>query len=393
MATAPRVPTIDEVAAGLIAAWETAFGSVIRLVPKSFLGVTARVLAALYVTLFKYAAYIFLQQYAETADLEETEILGRKVRPLEALAAERGIGAPDPATQAELTAEVTVLVATGAIQPGEQLLGQDNGVTYLVQTRVALTGPTAEISVKAAADQAGGLGAGTIGNLDAGAVLVFANPRQNVAREATVLARTVTATDGESEEDYRERVLDAYQHQPQGGAPADYERWAEAVPGIIRAYPYKDDLAPGVIEIYVEADPISSGSPDGIPTPTQLADTLAAITIEKPLSDLPEVLPITRTGFDVRVLGLVAGDIAACQTAIADALASLYAGFEPYIGGLTTGTRRDAVTEAEALSTVAAVARTFEATFTAVYQELAGASTPFYTLGEGEKAKVAVAWV
>lgn len=391
MATAPRVPTIDEIAAGLISAWETAFGIVIHLLPKSFLAVSARVLAAVYVTLFKYAAYIFLQQYAEVADLEETEILGRTVRPLEALAAERGIGAPDPATQAELTADVTVLVLSGTIQPGEQLLGQDNGVTYLVQDPVPLVSSPVTIRVIAAADQAGGNGAGVIGNLPVGSVLAFANPRENVAREAVVAAILTTATDGETEEAYRERVLDAYQKQPEGGAPADYERWAEAVPGIIRAYPYKGD--PGVIKIYLEADPVSSGSPDGIPTLSQQQDTLDAVDAVNPLSDFLAVYPISRTLFGLRVLGLAAANLAECKTAIEDAAAALYAGFEPYIPGLAVGARRDAVTEGEATATVSGVIRTFDGVYTAIIQEQAGVHDPYYVLGEGEKAKVTVSYV
>lgn len=392
MATAPRVPTIDETAEGLIAAWRVTFGVVIALVPKSFLVVLARTLAAVYVTLFKYAAYTFLQQYAQTASLAPTEILGRQVSPLEALAAERGIGAPTPATQAEFNIDVTVLILSGTIQPGEQVIGVDNNITYLIQDAIPLDAATVTARVRAASDQAGGTGAGVVGNLPIGSAVVFANPRENVAREAVVSGILVTAADGETETAYRERVLAAYQTQPEGGSPVDYRAWAVAVDGIIKAYPYKGD--PGEIDLYVEADPISSGSPDGIPTVAQRQSVLDAVTApgHAPLSDYVNVYPITRTAFRVRVLSLDAVKLAECRQAVEDALVALYATFEPYIPGVDPGVRRDAVTEAEAIATAAAVIRTYSGTYTVIYQDKGGIRNPFYVLGEGERAKVSVSW-
>jgi uncharacterized phage protein gp47/JayE len=387
MATAPRVPTIDETAAGLISAWETQYGVAVSILPKAFLRVSAKILAALFVTLFKYAAYNYLQQFAETADLAETEVLGRAISPLQALASERGIGAPDPATQAELNMEITVLVQTGTIQPGEQVIGQDNNITYIFTEPVPLSAATVTGRIRAAADQVGGDGSGVAGNLPIGAALVFANPRENVSRIGTVQSVVVTAADGETESAYRDRVIDAYQKQPEGGAPADYEKWAQAVEGIIEAYPYKGD--PGEVDIYCEADPASSGSPDGIPTPAQQAAVLAAVDAVNPISDWVNIYPISRTGFTLKIQGLTAADLAGCKAAVDSAVAALYAGFEPYIPGLSVGTRRDMVTEAEATATAAAVIRTFEGSYAAIYQLLTATMdrTPSYILSEGEKAK------
>ncbi len=47
-------------------------------------------------------------------------------------------------------------------------------------------------------------------------------------------ALVASGADIEDDDDFRERVLEAYQNPPQGGNRTDYQRWALAVPGVTR---------------------------------------------------------------------------------------------------------------------------------------------------------------
>ena len=125
------------------------------------------------------------------------------------------------------------------------------------------------VNARAVSDQSNSGGRGSIGNLDAGSIISFANPLGSVQRDAVVVSQVVTGANGETWDAYRQRVLDRFQKRPQGGAAADYELWGEEPPGIIAVYPYRSDC-PGQVDVYVEATADSSGNADGIPTAAQL---------------------------------------------------------------------------------------------------------------------------
>ncbi len=61
--------------------------------------------------------------------------------------------------------DITVTNQVGSLPSGSQLINSDNGVTYITVGAVLLNASTVQANVKAVADQAGGNGAGIIGNL------------------------------------------------------------------------------------------------------------------------------------------------------------------------------------------------------------------------------------
>jgi hypothetical protein len=250
--------------------------------------------------------------------------------------------------------------------------------------------------VRAVADQAGGGGAGTIGNLEPGAILTFANPLPNVSREATVDSQVVTAANGEEIEVYRQRVIDRFQKRPQGGAYADYEQWAEEVEGIINAYPYTG--SPGEVDVYSGATVASSGNSDGIPTNAQLEAVLDSINMNqnglasrRNANAFVNSLPIRRTGFQVRVTGLNGvSDPAQVQADIEEDLTSYFLSAEPYIIGLSIPPRQDQLTATRVASIVEDVVTAAGGTFVAAEFSLTGVFSPLaiYILGAGEKSKL-----
>src|SRR5690606_22828616 len=169
-----------------------------------------------FILVYKYAGFMSLQWFVGTATFAPTTVNGRAIRPRVECGRLVGEGDPVAATQAELLSDMTVTNQTGTLPSGSQLLNSQTGVTYVTIGAVALSAATVQATVRAVADQQGGSGAGAIGNMTAGQTLDFANPLPNVARTAVVASATVTGSDAETENAYRERVLGRFQRRPQG---------------------------------------------------------------------------------------------------------------------------------------------------------------------------------
>ncbi len=389
---ATQTPTTQELSAAIVGQIEAQIGQTVPLLPKAFIRVLAKVLAAVFITLYKYIGFIGLQLFVRTASGAATVINGKTTTPLIEWGRLIGIGDPLKATAAELTIDVTVENQTGNLPSGSQLLGEINGVTYLTVGAVLVNAPVVSVSVRAAADPNGSGGVGEIGNLDPGAVLNFANPLANVARTTVVTAQTVTGADAETIDSYRQRVIDRFQRRPQGGAYADYAIWGEEVAGIANVYPYTGQ--PGEVDVYVE----SATETDGIPTQAQLDAVFNSIELDqsglasrRPANAFVNVLPITRTSFDVTVTGLQGDDLAALQADITAAVEGYFLQAEPFIVGLNTPPSRDRLSNIELIAIVNDIVKAAGGIFNGASFSLTGqpGTIGAYSLGEGEKAKAA----
>jgi uncharacterized phage protein gp47/JayE len=389
----PATPTTADVAENICAQIELSVGQTIPLLPKAFTRVLAKALAGVVVLLYKYAGFIFLQMFVAYASSEDTVINGRVVNPLTEWGRLVGVGDPIAATRAELTATVTVLVQTGDLPSGTQLLFADTGVVYVTTAAVDLDAATVIVSIRASSDQDGNGGEGSIGNLEIGDVVSFANKPPNIASDAVVASVVTTGADAEDVDDYRARIIRRCQNKPQGGAYADYRIWGEDVAGIANVYPYRGD--PGEVDVYVEATPESSGSPDGIPTGAQLTAVAAAIELDsaglasnRPVNAAVNVYPITRRAFDVTVSGLVAADVPAAENLIESAIDEHLRSREPFIVGLSVFPRVDRVTLAAVSGEVDDAVNAVGGTVTTVALELSAAPIVAYSLADGERAKL-----
>jgi uncharacterized phage protein gp47/JayE len=387
-------PTTKEISDNIIAQLEASLNQSIPLLPKAFLRVLARSLAGVFVLLYKYGGFMFLQIFVRTATISETTVNGRNLSPLIEWGRLIGVGDPAPATNAELLISITVETQSGSLPSGSQLVNSDNGVTYITIGSVLLNAATVQATVRAVSDQAGGGGAGAIGNLGPGATVSFANPLANVSRNALVVSQTVTGADGEATEAYRQRIIDRFQKRPQGGAYADYEQWGEEPAGILNVYPYTSDC-PGQVDVYVEATEASSGSPDGIPTAAQLQEVLDSIELDqsglatrRPANALVNAFPITRTGFDVRVTGLTVADQAEVRDQIEEALTEYFINREPYMVGLAVPPRKDRITSSAVSGVVEDIITANGGIFASTFVSITGVDVTAYTLGIGEKAKL-----
>ena len=395
-----QTPTTAEISANIIAQLEATLNQTIPLLPKSFLRVLSKALGAVFILLYKYGGFMFLQMFVATAQNKDTIVNGTVINPLVFWGRLIGIGDPVAATQAELLIDVTVENQTGSLPSGSQLINADNGVTYITIGAVLLDAATVQATIRAVADQTDGGGAGAIGNLEPADIVSFANPLPNVARDAVVDSQIVTGADAESTAAYRQRVIDRFQARPQGGAYADYRIWGEEVAGIINIYPYTGD--PGEVDVYAEATVASSGSADGIPTGAQLTAVADSIELDdnglasrRPANAFVNVIAITRSGFDTVVDGLVVDNIAQVQADIEAALIQYYLAAEPFVDGLTIPPRKDRITNSAITGLVEDIVTAANGVFTGVTFDVTGVggSLSLYILQQGEKAKSATVGV
>lgn len=405
------VPTVAEIKTDIIAAINLAFGSVVSIVPKSFIDVLASALAGVFILTYKYGSFIFKQIFVSTATLDTVTILGLSVSPLTEWGRLLLRTNPDPipATQASYTMEVSVETPVGTIPVGTPVSNADNGVVYLTTTLIDLTDvPPVTGLILAASDQSGGDGSGTIGNLLIGDVVSFVSPQANVARDAAIASGlSFDGIAAETEDAYRARILGQMRNRIQGGALVDYTIWGtDASLGtglgqVAAIFPYTSDT-PGEVDVFVEGL-ISIFPPDGIPSVALQQAVLDSIELNvsglatrRPATARPNVFPITRTGFDVTVTGLSVDDPTTVQADINTAVTNFFLARNPFVSGVTSGPRTDLITRSAISGVVEDIVTEANGTFTGVSFKTTAGSQPIieYRLGVpgvgglGEKAKL-----
>jgi len=393
-------PTTQQVADDIIAAIAGEIGKQIPILPKSFTRVLAKALSGVYILLWKYANFSLLQYFVEHASWDETEINGRKLRPLVELGLLFGAGYPKAGTNARLAVlfavdnpDATVLAA------GRQMVHPSSGFIYILEDAVTLDSSVKTVNVIAASDPDGNGGTGTGGNRQTAQILEWANrPPQVSAQGATVITVVQTAANPETEDAYRSRVRERVRNRPNGGAYVDYRVWATEAAGVVGVYPYTGDI-PGTVEVYVEASEASSGNEDGTPTPAQLdavralveADS-AGIAARRPVSAFVIVNPISRQPFNVEVTGLdvtsATADATTIESTIKESLSDYFGSLEPFIEGLSRLPKQDRATSAAIAGVVFEAASAFGATVASVEAQIGSGAFTVYQLGKGQKAKL-----
>ncbi|GJG92828.1 baseplate J/gp47 family protein [Cupriavidus pauculus] len=153
-----------------------------------------------------------------------------------------------------LIGEVGKTIAAGA------KVVRGDGETYVVQVSVTVGADrTATVLV---VDQA----TGAQGNCAAGTVLSLSMPIDGVQANGTAATAFTGGADVELDDDFRVRVLDAFQSPAEGGNADDYVKWATAVPGVTRAWIVRNGFGAGSVVVYTmfdQANSASGGFPQG----------------------------------------------------------------------------------------------------------------------------------
>ena len=110
------------------------------------------------------------------------------------------------------------------------------------------------------------LEAGAAGNSVSGAAILIASAASGVNAAGVLAGPATGGADPEEDDEFRSRMLDRYRNPPQGGAPGDYERWAQEVPGVTRAWAAPNGAGAGTVVLYPmldEAQAAHGGFPQG----------------------------------------------------------------------------------------------------------------------------------
>lgn len=138
-----------------------------------------------------------------------------------------------------------------AILAGAKLVRGD-GETYVVQVSASIgIDGTATVAV---VDQA----TGARGNCAAGTVMALSTPIDGVQANGSAATAFTGGADVELEDDFRLRVLDAYQSPAEGGNADDYVKWAKEVPGVTRAWVTRNGFGAGTVVVYTMFDQANS---------------------------------------------------------------------------------------------------------------------------------------
>jgi len=261
------LPTIQELYESFVTDIETEFGVVIPDEGKSFLRALAAVEAAK-LKLF-YLALGNLQKniWVDTAD--PVAVGGT----LERFGYTKLQRYPNPATEGVYLCTVTG--TDGAVIPALTQFKSDDdstspGYLFILDTAYTMVSGTDNITLRA-------LTAGRESVLEVGDTLTSVSPIVNVNSQVAVSVITTDPVNAETVEEYRAKAIQAYQLNPQGGAPADYRLWGLDAAGTRQIYPYASSGNANEIDVFVEATIADSIGGNGTPTPTILADVAADI--------------------------------------------------------------------------------------------------------------------
>ena len=211
------------------------------------------------------------------------------------------------------------------------------GQVYVLDTAYTLTGADDEIEVRS-------IGAGVTYNLNVGNNLTITEPVIGVNKTVTVVSVEDQPKAGETEELYRQAILNAIQLEPQGGAKSDYRIWSSDAQGVRLVYPYVRDGEAGTVDVYVEATLVDSNDGKGTPTSTILNDVEEVINVDpdvtketyergrRPIQANVVVSAISLVPVDITITGLN-DNTTSVRTAIQNSLISFLYKVRPYIDG------------------------------------------------------------
>lgn len=389
--------TIEEVQQLLIRSFEHEFNTQLQILPKSFIKILCKVFAGVFIVVYKLVGWYFLQMFPETADWKEVTILGVRLRPLVKLGVLFGVGEPLAGVQWRGIITIDVLTQGSVLYSGTQLKSSVTGKLYIVEETKTLLQTKETVSVVCTE-------IGTAGNLEKNDTLNFVNPYGFIKTEAIVSDVARVGLDNELESSYRNRVINRFRLQPQGGALADYRIWASEVPGVLNVYPYNDKEQPGGVLLYVSG--ISDVYVDRIPDKGLLKKVGEACTYDpetgratrKPLTAMLDpkndgsysnVKPVSVAVFDVvitGVSGIVPADFA---QVVKPALQNYFLERDLYIRGLSDDNNRtNVISKNHVITVINQIAVSVKAIFETAEIRKDGKVAPLYTLDNGELAKL-----
>lgn len=361
-----KEPTIKEIRDILIANIESRIGQLVPLLPKAVWRVLSAAIAGIFILLYKFGSFNFVQIFPQTAGESALERWGNLVdinrNPAEAARIE-----------CQFTGEDGSVILTSS-----RLVNNSTGTVYIVDADTTIVAGVATTTMIATQN-------GIIGNVSNGKVFNFVTPLAGVDNQCTVTDTIATGIDKEDLEIYRSRVVDRFRKIPQGGAFADYEQWGLEVSTIISVFPYSGDVE-GTVLVFIK----SSIGVDGIPSAGEITEVEDSIqqSDRRPVTAEVFVLPIIVIPFKVTVFGLDE-DTSEARDNIETFLTQFFLDRQPFVEGLSI-INKSLITNTEISQIISLSIQTLGANFDDVVFEVVGTGDIItkFNLGQGETAKL-----
>jgi uncharacterized phage protein gp47/JayE len=373
-------PTIAELYSDIKSDLEAEFGSTIPMFGKNYLNITAGVKAAKLWLYYKAIAFLQKNIFIDTADPEA------KGGTLERFGRVKLNRNPYPAVAGQYI--VTVTGTNGStINAKTTFKSNDDSVSpgklFILDTPFTLVGSSGSITLRALEPGAGSRLAVSDG-------LTATVPLNNLSQTVTVASESVEPTAAENIEEYRQKGIDAYRLEPQGGAPSDFRLWAGEVSGVAETYPFATSGASGEVNLYVEATIADSTDGKGTPSGGLLDVVQAAIedaTISGP-APLPlgvfevHYLPVSPKDVDIEIEDFE-NLTAEIETLIELSIQELIDSIRPFVGGIDVLSEKNDI-----LNTNKIVSRIFNAVPNAQFGDVnltvAGTPVSSFTFQNGD---------
>lgn len=379
------IPAVQDMANQNLTNLQASLNQTSPLNSRAFLRVLSVMEALAMGGLYKYGAQLALQVFAMSATGPGLDAIGAEFD------CPRKLAVP-----ASLT--VTLPATTGVTLPSSAVFsGAPNGLLYDIQAAAVSVLGVATFQVTCES-------AGSASNLNVADTLNIVSQVPGASTVAAVTVVTTTGADAELDDDYRVRILLVERATQGGGNATDYRTWAEAVAGVVNAYPYAGKPPslgltsyPGDRTVYIECE--TSINVNGIPTSGLLTEVAGCLAIDpntglnRPTLGLTSatlyVEPIIRTAFSITINDIIvpSGQLANVQAAILSEATLFFLAMAPYVLGVDLSQdENDTVTSPLVNQIVQDVLSAMGSSASAVLLYVGSALTSTYRLSPGEKA-------
>lgn len=174
----------------------------------------------------------------------------------------------------------------GIIIPIDTRLQNEDGIEYGTTIPVTISGGIASATVQAI--ESGETGNFIRTNPPDPIYLQMVSPIAGVDDEIEVDGDITGGADAESDDEYRDRILQRIQSTPAGGSASDYVTWALSYSGVNRAWCYPLANGPGTVTVVITAE-----GDDPVPSSLLLTDVQGYIDDLRPVTADLTVASIT----------------------------------------------------------------------------------------------------
>ena len=342
---AVQIPTLTELFTSIKGDLESKIGINISLFGKTYLnglaGVQAAKLKLYYLAIANVQRNIF-------PDLAESESIGGTLERFGRVKLNRN---PFPAKSGQYIVDVTGQI--GATINANLTFKSDDSSNnpsklFILDNSFTFITTTGTITLRA-------LEGGIDSRLNIGDTLTATAPILNANELVTVTTEVVQPLEAEDLEDYREKIVEAFRLEPEGGAGSDYRLWSNDAQGVRTVYPYAKVGFPNEVSVFVESILANSTDGKGTPSSTMLADVESVIEFDPdttaPLNERGrrpiaafniDIQPVSIKDIDITIQGFQNLTVAK-QTTIFNALKSGIENIRPFVPSVDIATDRNDV--------------------------------------------------